>query len=140
MKHHISAEEQQSPESLTPSTITTTDFLDPIVERMQVTQYGDEATVVIHGKQLWFSHSIKIASLTEQSFQTQEAAVRFSVNVRDISEFFISNHSENKEVSLYSYFTQPVTKKVPVEVNVSPGELPIKNLYCEVGMPSRKCV
>ena len=102
-----------------PSLVTTSDFLSPIIEQIQVTQYGDEATVVVRGKQLWFSHSFKVDSVVKQPFQTQEGSVSFSMTVSEIRESLISGDGKVKEVCLYSYFTQPMTKKVPVEVNVS---------------------
>ena len=106
-------------ESKKESSVVRSDFLVPVIERVQVTKYGNEATIVIRGKQLWFSHSLHLSAVVQQPFQIQEESVSFSANISDISDNLIADTSKEKEICLLSYFSTPVIKKVFIELNVS---------------------
>ncbi len=90
------------------------EFLCPKIEQVKVTRYGSEAIIVVKGQKLWFVHSIRLpATLAlKEPFQTQEVSVSFKAKVDDF------NWKED-EVIILSHFSEPITKKVCVELNVS---------------------
>lgn len=102
--------------------MVTSEFLLPSIDGVKVTQYGSEATVVITGKRLWFTHSLHLSTLLKVPFQVQKESVSFCARINDI----MVTNSEEKEITLFSYFATPVKRKVLVELDVS------QNLYYRI--------
>lgn len=96
--------------------VVTDQFLLPAIDGVKVTYYGNEATVVVMGKQLWFTHSLTLSSTLKNPIQVQKEFVSFNAETCDLQ---IAKNGEEKEVTLYSYFSLPITKKVYVEFDVS---------------------
>ena len=91
------------------------DFLCPTIDQVKVTQYGSEAIIMVKGQKLWFVHSIQLPmtlAATER-FQAQEVSVSFKAPVN--KEF----NWKGAEVTILSHFSEPITKGVCVESNVS---------------------
>ena len=95
------------------------EYLCPSIERVKIiTQCGNEAIVVVTGQQLWFVHSVKLCSesVVEEPFQVQECSVSFKTKTENVK---IPTSQEEREIVIYSYFDQPVQKKLHVELEVS---------------------
>ena len=94
--------------------VISSEFLCPNIDQVKVTQYESEAIVVVKGQKLWFIHSLWLpaTSATKKPFQAQELFVSFKTNANDINW-------EGCEVTILSHFSEPITKRVHVESNVS---------------------
>ena len=97
------------------SCVITREFLLPVIEGIKVTQYGSEAAVVITGERLWFTHSLTM-STTLKPFQVQKESVSFCAKTTAIQ---VAINGQEKEITLFSYFAEPITKKIHVELDVS---------------------
>ena len=105
----------KDPSLLNSSSVVTTEFLLPVIESIHVTQYESEAAVVVTGEHLWFTHSLTM-STTLKPFQVQKECVSFCAKISDIQ---VAVNGEEKEVTLFSYFAEPITMKIHVELDVS---------------------
>ena len=82
---------------------------------MKVTQYGDDAIVVVSGQRLWFVHSLKLLSTIRDPFQVQDTSVSFKASMVDVVR---SGEAKKDRVVVYSYFSGPIAKEFHVELNV----------------------
>lgn len=91
-------------------------FLCPIVKHVKVTQYGNDAIIVVTGQKLWFVYSLKLTSAVCEPFQLQETSVSFKANMQDIVH---PDNLEDNQVMIYSHFCPPLTVNFSMELNVS---------------------
>ena len=92
------------------------DFLHPNIEQVKIILYGRDAIIVITGQKLWFVHSIKMATVVSEPFQAQEVSVSFKANMDDLMAY---DRWKEDKVMIFSHFSQPVTMKFCVELDVS---------------------
>ena len=92
------------------------EFLCPSIEHVKVTQYGDDAIVVVSGQRLWFVHSLKLLSTIRDPFQVQDTSVSFKASMVDVVR---SGEAKEDAVVIFSHFSPPLTGKLHVELNVS---------------------
>ena len=92
------------------------EFLCPIVKQVKVTQYGNDAIIVVTGQRLWFVYSLKLASAVCEPFQLQEISVSFKATKEDIVH---PDNLEDNQVIIFSHFCPPLTVNFTMELNVS---------------------
>ena len=94
------------------------EFLHPIIEQVKVTQYENEAIIVVKGQRLWFVHSIQLStsSVVKDPFQVQQASVSFKATMDNIE---IPGNQENSEIVVFSHFYLPVQTQLCVQLDVS---------------------
>ena len=94
------------------------EFVCPIIEHMKITQYENEAIIVVKGKKLWFVHSIKLSasSTFTEPFQIQPTSISFKVNADTIG---VPDSQEESQIVVFSHFHPPVEAQICVHVDVS---------------------
>ena len=92
------------------------DFLNPIIERVKVTQYGKAAIVAIEGQRLWFVHSVKLLSITKEPLHLQESFVSIKA---ELDDSVMSGNQREVELVVFSRFSQAITRKIHMELDVS---------------------
>lgn len=92
------------------------EFLNPIIERVKVIQYGKEAIVVIKGQRLWFVHSVKLLSMTKEPLHIQESFVSIKA---ELDDSVMSGNQREIELVIFSRFSQAITRKIHMELDVS---------------------
>lgn len=92
------------------------DFLNPIIERVKITQYGKEAVIAIQGQHLWFVHSVKLLSMTKEPLHIQESFVSIKT---ELDESVMSGNQREIEIVIFSRFSQAITRKIHMELDVS---------------------
>ena len=69
---------------------------------------------MVKGQKLWFVHSIRLpTAATAERFQAQEVSVSFKAPVKKEFDW------KGAAVTILSHFSEPITKRVCVESNVS---------------------
>ena len=92
------------------------EFLNPIIERVKVIQYGKEAVVAIKGQRLWFVHSVKLLSMTKEPLHIQESFVSIKT---ELDDSVMSGNQREIELVIFSRFSQAITRKIHMELDVS---------------------
>ena len=92
------------------------EFLDPVIERVKVIQYGKEAIIAIKGQRLWFVHSVKLFSMFKEPLHIQETFVSIKA---ELDESVASGKQKVIELVVFSRFSQAISRKICVELDVS---------------------
>ena len=116
MKEITSGGLQESSASGTCTNISS-EFVCPCVERVKVNQYSEGTTIVVTGQQLWFLHSLRLSStVIKEPFHVQGASACFKTKAKDVD---IPQSKEKTSVVAFSYFYQPIQRKLQIEFDVS---------------------